>query len=92
MKLTNKDKDFLSSIGYHYDDFDVIERVSKKMEYEMFSKKDNGNEPIEVKITEKQALSLLGRESFLTGLARATFYDSAVRSIERIPNMAIYFY
>lgn len=92
MKLTNKDKNYLSSIGYHNDDFDVIERVSKKMEYEMFSKKDNGNEPIEVKITEKQALSLLGRESFLTGLARATFYDSAVRTIDSNSNLAVYFY
>ena len=92
MKLTNKDREYLSSIGYHNDDFDVIERVSKKMKYELFSKHNNGNEPIEVKITEKQALSLLGREVFLTGLGRATFHDSAVRSIERIPNMAVYFY
>lgn len=89
MKLTNKDKNYLSSIGYHNDDFDVIERNSKSIKYELMSRKDND---ISIKLNQKQAISLLGRENFLSGISRATFHDSAVRTIDSNPKLAVYFY
>ena len=89
MKLTNKDKIYLSSIGYHNDDFDVIERNSKSIKYELMSRKDND---ISIKLNQKQAISLLGRENFLSGIGRATFHDSAVRTIDSNSNLAVYFY
>jgi hypothetical protein len=89
MKLTNKDKNYLSSIGYHNDDFDVIERNSKSIKYELMSRT---NKDISVKINRKQAISLLGRETFLSGIGRATFHDSAVRTTESNPNLSVYFY
>lgn len=89
MKLTNKDKNYLSSIGYHNDDFDVIERNSKSIKYELMSRT---NKDISVKLNRKQAISLLGRETFLSGIGRATFHDSAVRTAESNPNLSVYFY
>jgi hypothetical protein len=89
MKLTNKDKNYLSSIGYHNDDFDVIERNSKSIKYELMSRT---NKDISVKLNQKQAISLLGRETFLSGIGRATFHDSAVRTTESNPNLSVYFY
>ena len=89
MKLTNKDKNYLLSIGYHNDDFDVIERNSKSIKYELMSRKDND---ISIKLNQKQAISLLGRESFLSGIGRATFHNSAVRTIDSNPKLAVYFY
>jgi hypothetical protein len=89
MKLTNKDKNYLSSIGYHNDDFDVIERNSKSIKYELMSRT---NKDISVKLNRKQAISLLGRETFLSGIGRATFHDSAVRTTESNPNLSVYFY
>lgn len=89
MKLTNKDKNYLISIGYHNDDFDVIERNSKSIKYELMSRKDND---ISIKLNQKQAISLLGRESFLSGIGRATFHNSAVRTIDSNPKLAVYFY
>jgi hypothetical protein len=89
MKLTNKDKNYLSSIGYHNDDFDVIERISKSIKYELMSRQ---NKNISIKLNRKQAISLLGRETFLSGIGRATFHDSAVRTIDSNPNLSVYFY
>lgn len=89
MKLTNKDKNYLSSIGYHNDDFDVIERNSKSIKYELMSRQ---NKDISIKLNQKQAISLLGRETFLSGIGRATFHDSAVRTTESNPNLSVYFY
>ena len=89
MKLTNKDKNYLSSIGYHNDDFDVIERISKSIKYELMSRQ---NKDISIKLNQKQAISLLGRETFLSGIGRATFHDSAVRTIDSKSDLAVYFY
>ena len=89
MKLTNKDKNYLSSIGYRNDDFDVIERNSKSIKYELMSRQ---NKDISIKLNQKQAISLLGRETFLSGIGRATFHDSAVRTIDSNSNLSVYFY
>lgn len=76
MKLTNKDKKYLLSIGYAESDFKQIENIAKYTKYEMFSKED---ESIVTTITQKKTIELLGRNTFLSGLGRTAFHQSAVR-------------
>ena len=87
MKLTNKDKNYLLSIGYKNEDFTAIEDVTKNIKYSLHFTCSKA----EIKLNQKQAIGMLGRETFLSGIGRATFHNSAVRTIERLPNMAIYF-
>jgi hypothetical protein len=92
MKLTNKDKNYLISIGYTNDDFSEIEFTSNIMNYDLiliFKEKQKLHP--QIRLTQKQAIGLLGRDKFLSGLSRATFHGSAVRSNEGLPNMEIYF-
>jgi hypothetical protein len=74
MKLTNKDKDLLIKRGYRNDDLTEIE--NSRFRFEMFW----GTNAIQ--ITQKQALKLLGREDFISGIARATFHSTSVRNIK----------
>jgi hypothetical protein len=90
MILTNKDKNYLYSIGYRADDFDVIERNSKYIKCNLITQNTNRN--VEFRINHKQAIKLLGRETFLSGLGRATFHDTAFRDVEDIPNITVLFY
>lgn len=76
MKLTNKDKKYLLSIGYTENDLEQISSIAKYTKYEMFTKKD---ESIVTTITQKKAIELLGRNNFLSGLGRTAFHHSAVR-------------
>jgi hypothetical protein len=89
MKLTNKDKDYLLSIGYKNEDFTAIEDATKNIKYSLCFASDS-KKP-EVKLNQKQAIGMLGRETFLSGVGRATFHNSAVRSSESLPNVSIYF-
>ena len=76
MKLTKKDKEYLISIGVSADDFEQMEDVSKYTKYEMF---EIHNESIVTRITQKKAIEILGRHTFLSGLNRSAFHYSAVR-------------
>ncbi len=76
MKLTNKDKKYLLSIGYSENDFEQIGNIAKYTKYEMFTKE---NESIVTIITQKKAIELLGRNTFLSGLGRTAFHRTAVR-------------
>jgi hypothetical protein len=76
MKLTNKDKKYLLSIGYTENDFEQISNIAKYIKYEMFTKED---ESIVTRISRKKANELLGRNTFLSGLGRTAFHQSAVR-------------
>ena len=78
MKLTNKDKNYLLSIGYTENDFEQIGNIAKYTKYEMFTKED---ESIVTTITQKKTIELLGRNTFLSGLGRTAFHQSAVRYI-----------
>lgn len=88
MKLTNKDKNYLLSIGYTNEDFTAIEDATKNIKYELFFMKEN---KAHIRLTQKQSIGMLGRETFLSGIGRATFHNSAVRTSESLPNVAIYF-
>ena len=83
MKLTNKDKNYLISIGYTNEDFAVIENAS--ISYELFIN------DISIKINQKEIVKILGRNNFLSGIGRATFHASAIRHIESKPNVFVYF-
>ena len=76
MKLTNKDKKYLLSIGYTESDFEQIGNIAKYTKYEMFTKED---ESIVTTITQRECIKLLGRNTFLSGLGRTAFHRSAVR-------------
>ena len=85
MKLTNKDKHYLLSIGYNIDDFTAIEDATKNIKYTSCSNEQ------EIKLNQKQVIAMLGKETFLSGIGRATFHGSAVRTSELLPNVTIYF-
>ena len=76
MKLTNKDKKYLLSIGYTENDFEQISNIAKYTKYEMFTKED---ESIVTRITQRECIKLIGRNTFLSGLGRTAFHRSAVR-------------
>lgn len=83
MKLTNKDKNYLISIGYINEDFAVIENTPIRFELII--------NDVSIKISQKEVVKILGRNIFLTGIGRATFHASAMRHIESIPNVFVYF-
>ena len=89
MKLTNKDKDYLISIGYRNEDLHIIEFTIKRMRYEMYFTTKEMKPTI--RLTQKQVIGMLGRETFLSGAGRATFHNTAVRTSDDLPNVAIYF-
>ena len=95
MKLTNKDKKYLLSVGYLNEDLPQIEVSTKGMRYEMYLKPDADVKTYEIKpairITQKQAIAILGRKAFFSGVARATFHRTASRSVDNIHNVCIYF-
>lgn len=70
MKLTNRDKEILSSWGYTEKDIKQIEETIKKTVYELNSKE---------KISCQDAIKLIGRKAFLSGISRSAFHWSASR-------------
>lgn len=84
MKLTNKDKKYLIAIGYSDNDLTAIEDAIRNIRYEVF-------DSIPINITQKEAIRLLGREEYLSGVARATFHSSAVRHHQTMTNVVVYF-
>lgn len=90
MKLTNKDKKYLISIGYNTEDFSVIEETTKHIKYELFP---NGDESkYKYKLNQKEVIKILGRDLFINGLGRTTFHGSAVRYTETIQGNVISIY
>ena len=89
MKLTNKDKNYLLSIGYANDDFTEIENATRNIKYLLITNWTNYEH--EVKITQKQSIDILGREKFLSSIGRATFHQTAICSPEGLPKVSIYF-
>ena len=86
MKLTNKDKKYLIAIGYSDNDLTAIEDAIRNIRYEV-----EVFDSIPINITQKEAIRILGREEFLSGVARATFHSSAVRHHQTMTNVVVYF-
>jgi hypothetical protein len=78
MKLTKKDKELLIKRGYQH--FELTEIENSRFRYEMFWHTNVLQTAIQV--SQKQAIKLLGREEFISGIARATYHDAAVRYIK----------
>ena len=71
MKFTKKDKNFLFSLGYTERDLPQIEEAthSTKTKYNLDGKP----------IGREEAIQLLGRQKYLTGISRSAFHWSAAR-------------
>jgi len=74
MKLTNEDKDYLLDIGYLHKDFPQIERAGALTIYYHLG----------YRIGRDKVIELIGREAFLSGLARSAFHWSAVQGSAEI--------
>lgn len=74
MKLTKKDKNYLLSVGHLEDDFSQIEFAMQRKHtlYELEEKN----------ISREEAIRLLGRERYLSGIGRSAFHFSAVQDTD----------
>jgi hypothetical protein len=73
LKLTKEDKKTLNEWGYPEKDFSQIERATIKTTYEMDERKISLNE----------ALDILGRETYLSGISRSAFHWTSYRKNEK---------
>lgn len=73
MKLTNEDKTLLLDWGYTEEDFAQIEEAfqKNKTKYKLGS----------TSISRDEALRLLGRRQYLSGIARSAFHYTAAREV-----------
>lgn len=71
MKLTSNDKALLRKMGFSDQDFAQIEEAlqRRKTKYRL------GSKPI----SREEAIVLLGRETFLSGISRSAFHYTAAR-------------
>lgn len=73
MKLTKDDKAILMEFGYPNEDLRQIEKAIGKTKYTLSS----GN-----RVSAERAVELLGRRTYLSGIARSAFHRTAVRQVE----------
>ena len=73
MKLTSEDKQLLISWGYAENDFRQIEEAMQKSK----TKYTLGS----FQISRDEALRLLGRREYLSGIARSAFHYTAARCV-----------
>ena len=69
MKLSESDKEYLFEIGYTMKDVPQIEQASKKTYFSYKGKRISGSKAIE----------LIGRENFLSSIARSAYHWTAAR-------------
>ena len=84
MELTAKDRKHLESIGVPEEDFRQIGEAADATTYELWTYPEKNNYRGQEKakaITRLGAVRLLGREGWLTGLARSAFHCDAVREV-----------
>jgi hypothetical protein len=81
VKLSENDKALLTKWGYPESDFSQIEEAMKKSKtkYELEG----------FHISREEAIDLLGREEYLSGIARSAFHYTAAR--ETANNKVVYF-
>lgn len=80
MKLTKEDKKLLKDWGYPDEDLKQIERAITKTTYELamnsFNTRDN-------KVTRNEAIKILGRKEYLSGIVRSAFHWNACRQNDK---------
>lgn len=74
IQLTPSDCILLQSIGHSNTDIAEIRHGIKKTTYFILDEKSNKSQ-----ITEDEALTILGREEWLRGIARSSFYMETTR-------------
>jgi hypothetical protein len=87
-KITKTDKKILQDMGCIKEDFKQIEEAANVGDFIYTSYQ---NKPYTKNITHNEAIKLLGREKFLSGLLRSAFHFSAIRYIKE-ENKDIYIY
>lgn len=78
MKLTSEDKKLLTEWFYSEEDCKQIERATTKTIYDYYD--DKGRK---ITIKAEEAIAMLGREKYLSGIARSTFHWSSCRENEK---------
>lgn len=73
--LNYNDRRILEALGYPENDFDQIERAANKSTY---TYQDENGEP-QYAVNVHEAVELLGRETFLSGIARSAFHCTTSR-------------
>lgn len=79
MRLSNKDKQFLTTCGYLQQDFEQIEKAARFCRIEKNVKHE--------RIRQKDFIKKWGRSAYLSNLARAAFHFSSAY----IPEKNIYY-
>jgi hypothetical protein len=82
MKLTSEDKKLLIKWGFPESDFAQIEEAfaKTKTSYELLSDDEKNDDK---KISREEALEILGRETYLSGIGRSAFHCTSVRENEK---------
>ena len=83
MELTKRDKTYLSRVGYLEEDFPQIQRGLNDVKIYL-------NYDEEKELTREEAIRVLGKRCFLSGVARAAFDSSSVR-LNKTEKNHIYF-
>jgi hypothetical protein len=79
MRLTNKQKEYYKSMGWGEDDIAQLQEMGKYCKLTVCLE-PNG-EKIR-RITQKEAIEILGKETFMSGMERACFHWTASRQNE----------
>lgn len=74
MKLTEADRILLKKWGYSNEDIPQIEKAIGVSKYYLYKNQEDSTP-----ISSPKALKLLGKEKFLSGIARSAFHYSALR-------------
>lgn len=77
-ELSEDDKLYLLQIGHDAKEFAQIREAISKSKYELCDREGNTLQ----KLSASKAAELLGRQSFLSGIARSAFHWSAIQGIE----------
>lgn len=85
MKLTNEDIQLLQSWGHPQSDMKSIQYACNHVKMTLSNGYDHNP------INSKDAIKVLGRETFLSGVARAAFHATASRCSDEHPGLAISF-
>lgn len=90
MKITSADREYLLSVDVSEEDFPQMEEASKgkNTKYELHAKMDKDSHTLYKirRLTQKEALALLGRNIFWDGISRSAFHWTALR---KVPNSSM---
>lgn len=77
MKLTKAQKEYYKSMKWGDDDIKQLESMGKYCKLTLY---DNNTDKKIKRITQKEAIAILGKETFMSGMERACFHWDASRT------------